>query len=896
MKSVLHSSAMPLRGPTAVADAEVRLMKLPLKHVLGYLGHLGFWVSAVVILVMGLMLLRASVAMKVSSDRVSHTEQVLYTTNEINERLSRAESDLRGHLLSGDARYLAGYEALLVDLGKDVQKLSQLTVDNPVQQERVVLLEQLVTERIAIMKKTLALQRAGRTGAARELAASGAGRRVTESILALTAEMRQLEQSLLSRHHQAEQQNYRQTLKVLIMTVLVSLLVLVPGYIGLLLQTRARRRIESQRESFFTLALDMLCVANLDGYFKRLNPAFTQTLGWSEEELMGRPFIDFIHPDDRVATLQAVENQLRGGGEILNLRNRYRHKDGSWRVFSWRSALGADGYMYATARDVTAQQQAEADIQRLNAQLREKAAEAEAANRAKSVFLAAMSHEIRTPMNGVLGMVELLGLSQLDNEQRTVLEIVRNSSTSLLRIIDDILDFSKIEAGKLDIRPEPASLAGVIEDVFNLYTGHASSKNLLLTRSVDPDISPALRLDALRLRQILRNFVSNAIKFTDKGNVAIRAERVERRGNTEQIRIMVADTGIGISADNQQRLFQPFAQAESDTTRRYGGTGLGLAISRRLAELMGGTVKIRSEPGQGTTMILNLSLEIAEVSELPKDHLESELEALKATIGARRGAPSIEQAKAEGTLVLLADDHRTNRALLLRQMNTLGYAAEAAEDGVIALEKWRSGRFALLISDCNMPRMDGYELARRIRETESAEGLRRIPIIACTANALGSDADMCYAAGMDDYLAKPVDLTQLLAKLERWLPMPKVAAIPEHQPPPPTEDAPVDHAVLASILGGDMGSLRGLLLDFRSSNDDDVAVLQSAVQKQDLSAITNTAHRMKGAGRYIGATAFASVCERIEQAGRSGDLQAVADSLHLLEHERRRLSTYCDVL
>jgi PAS domain S-box-containing protein len=871
-------------------------MKSPLKHVLGYLGHLGFWVSAVVILVMGLMLLHASVAMKVSSDRVSHTEQVLYTTNEINERLSRAESDLRGHLLSGDARYLAGYETLLAQLGEDVQKLSQLTVDNPVQQERVVLLEQLVTERIAIMEKTLALQRAGRAGAARELAASGTGRRVTESILALTAEMRQLEQSLLSQHHQAEQQNYRQTLKVLILTVLVSLLVLVPGYIGLLLQTRARRRIESQRESFFTLALDMLCVANLDGYFKRLNPAFTQTLGWSEEELLAQPFLDFVHPDDRAATRQAMESQLRGGGEILNLRNRYRHKDGSWRVFSWRSALGADGYMYATARDVSAQQQAEADIHRLNAQLREKAAEAEAANRAKSVFLAAMSHEIRTPMNGVLGMVELLGLSQLDNEQRTVLEIVRNSSTSLLRIIDDILDFSKIEAGKLDIRPEPASLSRVIEDVFNLYTGHASSKNLLLTQSVDPNISPALRLDALRLRQILRNFVSNAIKFTDKGHVAIRAERVERRGNTEQIRIMVADTGIGISAENQQHLFQPFAQAESDTTRRYGGTGLGLVISRRLAELMGGTVKIRSEPGQGTTLILNLSLEIAEVNELTKDNPESKLETLKATIGARRGAPSVEQAEAEGTLILLADDHRTNRALLLRQMNTLGYAAETAEDGVVALEKWRSGRFALLISDCNMPRMDGYELARRIRETESAEGLRRTPIIACTANALGSDADMCYAAGMDDYLAKPVDLTQLLAKLERWLPMPQMAAIPEYQPPPSTEDAPVDHAVLASILGGDLGSLRSLLLDFRSSNDDDVAVLQNAVQKQDLSAITDAAHRMKGAGRCIGATAFASVCERIEQAGRSGDLKTVADSLHLLEHERRRLSTYCDVL
>lgn len=605
-----------------------------------------------------------------------------------------------------------------------------------------------------------------------------------------------------------------------------------------------------------------------------------------------------MHSEDQAATLQVMKQQRLTGEPILAFKNRYRHKDGSWRVLSWRATQDSGGHIYGSARDVTGQQQAEADIHRLNMQLIQTAEEAEAANRAKSIFLAAMSHEIRTPMNGVLGMVELLGLSNLDGEQRTILEVVRNSSTSLLRIIDDILDFSKIEAGKLDIRPEPASIARVLEDVFNLYSGHASSKNLLLTYSVDTAISPALRFDALRLRQILRNFVSNAIKFTDKGNVAIRAELVERHASTERVRIMVMDTGIGISAENQQRLFQPFMQAESSTTRRFGGTGLGLAISRRLAELMGGTVTMRSEPGQGTTMILNLSLEIASPEELPQDAPRRQQESLRAAVDGRRAAPDTAQAEADGTLVLLVDDHRTNRALLVRQLNILGYATETAEDGMDALEKWRSGRFALLLTDCNMPRMDGYELARRIREAESAQGLHRIPIIACTANALGSDADLCFAAGMDDYLAKPVDLTQLLAKLDQWLPLPQTAAPSEahESAPPSTADAPVDHAVLAGILGGDVSALRSLLLDFRSSNEEDAAVLQKALHERDLAQITRAAHRMKGAGRYIGAAAFASVCERIEQAGRNGDLQTVTETLHLFEHERRRLSTYCDAL
>lgn len=851
---------------------------------LGWLAHAAFATAAVTILVLGWMLYSATVRSINAAHWVSHTAEVRRNIDTVNEYLSRAESAQRGYLLSTNKVYLSERDQALANLGATVNILMKVTSDNLDQQRRSRQLEQLIVERVSLMHDNERRLQTDGSAAVRVRVAARIGQTASMQIYGLTKAMGEKELQLLALRRLQERNRLDSADVVLASAMILSFVFLIPSYIGFVMQSRARGRAEHMLSDMaHSLPVAVYRArsdadAGVSARFEFLSASVEQILGISSESLFRdlSAYWGCIVEEDKPAYRAAIAESVRTLKPLpSDFRIKHAHGETRWIRSSATLRKEPDGSFLWNGywADITAQRLLENALQ-------EAKEAAEAANRAKSIFLATMSHEIRTPMHGVLGMLELLSLTRLDSGQRTTVEVVRESGRSLQRIIDDILDFSKIEAGKLEVRPVAASIAAAVNATCNIYSGNASSKGLELKCSVDPQISPALLVDPMRLRQILNNFISNSLKFTATGGIELKAELVARADGEDRVRFLVRDTGIGISSQDQARLFQPFVQVAGEITPRFGGTGLGLTICRRLAEMMGGSIRMLSEVGVGTTMILELSLPIADPKELPAGGPVSAPDFMS-TAAMRRMAPDLARAQSEGTLVLLADDHPTNRLLLERQMHMLGYAAESAINGVEALKMWKSGRFGIVITDCNMPDMSGYELARRIREHERANGGKRTPIIACTANAMGGEAEICFVAGMDDYLAKPVELNDLATKLDQWLPIPRPAA-------------PLDRSVLAGLTGGDVAIVREILLDFRRVNDNDAAVLKQAVERLDIPQITLASHRIKGASKMIGATALAAVCERLERAGRASDLKSVQASMGAFQHELSRLNSYCE--
>ncbi|MGE0255348.1 MAG: PAS domain S-box protein [Alphaproteobacteria bacterium] len=770
---------------------------------------------------------------------------------------------------------------------------------------------------------------------------------------------------------------------------------------------RAVRESQALLQNIIDNTQVIIFVKDRQDRYVLMNREWEKALGLSRDASVGKR-LDELLPEG-AAGLSDNDRRAMDGGETVRSEEVIEFPDGRRTVFfavkvPMRNAAGEITGLCGIATDIT-------DLKRAEVELREAKEAAEAATAAKASFLATMSHEIRTPMNGVVGMVELLDQTDLDDEQRDMLATIRSSADALLVIINDILDYSKIEAGRLDLEAVSMSMEDIVDGIGKTLMPLSDAKHLRLFALADPSVPPWLIGDPVRLRQILLNLASNAVKFTDTtpekvGSVAVWTELA---GMTDDgralVRMGVRDNGIGIPRDKIPTLFEAFAQADHSTARRFGGTGLGLTITRQLVEMMDGEIEVESEVGEGSAFSVVVPLAIdhsrqvattldditglsivfltglhdearrimgrafaawglvyrlvdtvdellahgeaaaaaghpldvvicgshalaheiariedvvrgrpgpaARIVELSVDRSAkvglvrpdrvvargspirlTELRHAIAVAGGRaspevryegaearrvpgRQAPSVEAAAASGELILVAEDNVTNRDVIRRQLALLGYACVLVPDGAAALAALREQSYALVLTDCHMPRMDGFELTAAVRSGE-APGRATVPIVALTANALQGEAERCIAAGMDDYLSKPVELAKLRATLARWMPARGSAGTIVVDAPPRSASAggngsAIDPAALRETFGDDDETFREILQDFVAPAMANLDEIRQALEKRSADGIRFAAHKLKSSARSVGAHPLADACLSLETAGKESD-------------------------
>jgi PAS domain S-box-containing protein len=511
--------------------------------------------------------------------------------------------------------------------------------------------------------------------------------------------------------------------------------------------------VEESNQQFrqlFDASPDPIAITRVaSGRFILVNREFTRMSGYSHEEAVGSDPIElgiWPNPDERLRCLET----LRKYGELRNVEMTFRSKTGEQGAFLISAAFvefEGELCVITIARDVS-------EMKRIQRELVAARESAEAASRAKSEFLSSMSHEVRTPMNAILGMSELLAETALEPTQRHYLSLMRSNGAALLRLIDDILDLAKIESGRMHLENTAFELGAVLRGVTDTLALRANEKSLTLTTTIASDVPRVLSGDPLRLRQVLINLVSNAIKFTETGGVSI-SVTAEKSADTDVLRFAVSDTGIGIAPEKLSEIFSSFTQADSSTARRFGGSGLGLAIVKRLVELMGGEISVESRLGVGSTFEFRARFKQSAAHPEPAPAAIS--------IANKNPGP----ADARRLHILLADDSPDNRFLLRRFVTRASHRLDEAEDGGDALARFKRHHYDLVLMDMQMPVMDGYTAVRLMRQWENRHLRPHTPVIALTASALPEDIARCLEAGCDFHISKPIDRVTLLDAIQR---------------------------------------------------------------------------------------------------------------------------------
>jgi PAS domain S-box-containing protein len=666
----------------------------------------------------------------------------------------------------------------------------------------------------------------------------------------------------------------------------------VVSLLATILDITDRRAMEDELERQFALMQALLnTIPNpifykgADTRFLGCNKAYEEAFGISLHQFVGKRVGDlsYLPEGDRAIFQTEDEAVIARTGRVarevpMKFADGEMH-DTLYSVTGFSNRDGLPGGLVGLIVDITPLKKAEREAQQARAA-------AEAAASAKADFLANMSHEIRTPMNAIIGLTHIALQTELTDRQRGYLEKVDTASKSLLGIINDILDFSKIEAGMLAIEAVEFSLEQVLRHVADLSIHKAEDKSLALTFDTAPDVPDSLIGDPLRLQQVLINLVGNALKFTERGEVAVAVKCVGNDGAHIRLRIEVRDTGIGMTREQRTRLFSPFTQADTSTTRRYGGTGLGLSICKRLVELMGGKIDVASSPGQGSCFFF----------EVPLDRGTRPASTQQSSRRPRDLMPVV----LHGRRVLLVEDNDINREMAEEILAAAGMVVDGAADGAEAVALAARVKYDAILMDCHMPVMDGFEATRRIR---AGSPNAAVPILAMTASVLLGDREMCLEAGMNDHVAKPVDVAELYAKLASWIAGVKAEGAtngsveaPVPQAGGASADAPVlDKATALARLAGNEDMYRRLLQKFCAGQADAVVLVRAELAAGDRDGARRRVHTLKGLAGNIGATALWNEAAEAERCIAANELVSLCEaSISRLDSELARVIAMID--